>query len=103
MGPGKLGPGKVTLLELIEEKGSIRAAAAAMDMSYRRAWLLIRELETIFGAPVLDRATGGRHGGGAKPNALGKAIMTRYRAMERDAAVALGKNLKALEKLAGRN
>ncbi len=98
----KIGPGKVALLEFIAEKGSIRAAAPCMDMSYRQAWLLIKNLEEIFGAPVLDRATGGKSGGGAAPNALGRAIMERYRRMERDTATALAKDLKALEKLANK-
>jgi molybdate transport system regulatory protein len=95
----KLGPGKVSLLEHIERAGSIRAAALAMGMSYRRAWMLIANLEEMFGAPVLTRVTGGRQGGGAKPNALGKAIAARYRAMEKTTATALAKDLKALEKL----
>lgn len=95
----KLGPGKVSLLEHIEREGSIRAAAVAMGMSYRRAWMLIANLEEIFGAPVLDRVTGGRQGGGATPNALGRAIVARYRAMEKATDQALAKDLKALEKL----
>ena len=36
-----LGPGKARLLEAVGETGSIAAAARAMDMSYRRAWLLV--------------------------------------------------------------
>ncbi|MGV8995757.1 MAG: winged helix-turn-helix domain-containing protein [Parvibaculaceae bacterium] len=98
-GDHKLGPGKVALLEHIEREGSIRAAAIAMGMSYRRAWLLIANMEEMFGAPVLNRVTGGRQGGGAKPNALGRAIATRYRAMEKATDKALAKDLKALEKL----
>ncbi|MFL5259674.1 MAG: winged helix-turn-helix domain-containing protein, partial [Hyphomicrobiales bacterium] len=39
----RIGPGKVKLLELIRATGSISAAARSMDMSYRRAWLLIEE------------------------------------------------------------
>lgn len=95
----KVGPGKVALMEFIEAKGSIRAAAAAMEMSYRQAWLLIQNLEATFGAPVLDRATGGRNGGGAKLNSLGRAIVKHYRAMERDAAKATAKDFKALQRL----
>jgi len=56
---GNLGPGKARLLELIEETGSIRAAAAKMRLSYRRAWLLLQDLEKIFGGAVLERRTGG--------------------------------------------
>jgi molybdate transport system regulatory protein len=56
---GNLGPGKARLLELIEETGSIRAAASKMKVSYRRAWLLLQDIERIFGGKVLERHTGG--------------------------------------------
>ncbi len=52
---GNMGPGKAQLLELIDEAGSIRAAARTMKVSYRRAWLLLQETEALFGAPVLER------------------------------------------------
>src|SRR5258705_12438592 len=65
-GSEAFGPGKVRLLELIEEQGSIRGAAAAMSMSYRHAWLLLQAVEDTFGAPVITTATGGARGGGAK-------------------------------------
>ena len=99
----KIGPGKVALLEEVEAKGSIRAAAAAMGMSYRQAWLLIHNLETTFGGPVLDKTTGGKRGGGAKLNKLGHAIVTHYRAMERDAAKATARDFRALQRLVKRD
>src|SRR5580700_6892282 len=79
------GPGKARLLELIEELGSIRSAAAAMQMSYRHAWLLLQSVEDTFGAPVLATATGGAKGGGAKLTELGKTVLARYRAIEAQA------------------
>ncbi|MBN9555134.1 MAG: LysR family transcriptional regulator, partial [Alphaproteobacteria bacterium] len=60
---GNMGPGKVRLLELIEETGSIRSAASKMKLSYRRAWLLLQDIEKIFGGAVLERRTGGKSGG----------------------------------------
>jgi len=53
-----LGPGMVELLEYISEKGSIRQSAAARDMSYRKAWLLLRSMHQTFGAPVVVTTTG---------------------------------------------
>ena len=73
-GSEAFGPGKVRLLELIDEHGSIRSAAAAMNMSYRHAWLLLQAVEDTFGAPVISTATGGAKGGGAKLTELGKTI-----------------------------
>lgn len=90
------GPGKARLLELIEEKGSIRAAAAAMGMSYRQAWLLVAAVESTFGAPVLNTVTGGARGGGATLTGLGHMILSRYRAIEARAARAAAKELSAL-------
>jgi molybdate transport system regulatory protein len=81
--PGlRLGPGKVRLLELVQETGSISAAAREMEMSYRRAWLLIEELNRIFGAPVVETAAGGAGGGGARITAQGRAVIREFRAVE---------------------
>jgi molybdate transport system regulatory protein len=81
----RLGPGKVRLLELIAETGSISAAARQMEMSYRRAWLLIDELNGIFGKPVVETATGGAGGGGARITPLGEAVVVAFREIESEA------------------
>ena len=99
-GAGAFGPGKARLLELIEEQGSIRGAAAAMNMSYRHAWLLLQAVEDMFGAPVIATATGGAKGGGAKLTDLGKLIVARYRAIESHAARATAGELNELVKAA---
>ena len=61
---GRIGPGKIALLEAIRETGSITAAAQSMQMSYRRAWLLVDELNKLLSEPVVTTATGGAMGGG---------------------------------------
>jgi molybdate transport system regulatory protein len=95
-----LGPGKARLLELIGELGSIRRAAAAMTMSYRQAWLLVKALEETFGGPVVTTARGGPRGGGAALTLLGRKLIARYRAVERKAADAVEADVGALAKLA---
>jgi molybdate transport system regulatory protein len=75
----------VRLLELIAETGSISEAARQMEMSYRRAWLLIDEVNGIFGKPVVETATGGAGGGGAKITPLGEAVVAAFRAIENEA------------------
>lgn len=92
-----LGPGKVRLLELIDEHGSIAAAARAMAMSYRRAWLLIEELNLCFREPVVAAHPGGRRGGGAMVTSFGRAVVDHYRAMEAEAQAALAPRLDALQ------
>jgi molybdate transport system regulatory protein len=99
-GSEAFGPGKVRLLELIDEQGSIRGAASAMSMSYRHAWLLLQAVEDTFGAPVISTATGGAKGGGAKLTELGKTVVARYRAIEAQAAQAAADELTELSKAA---
>src|SRR5580765_3017771 len=99
-GAEAFGPGKARLLELIDEQGSIRGAAAAMNMSYRHAWLLLQAVEDTFGAPVITTATGGAKGGGAKLTDLGKTVIARYRSIEAQAVNATSSDLTALTKAA---
>jgi len=92
-----LGPGKVRLLELIAETGSIRRAAAGMKMSYRQAWPLLKALGETFGEPLVATATGGRAGGGARLTGQGKEVVRRYRDLEKAAGKAAGPAIAALE------
>ncbi len=91
-----VGPGKIELLEHIEKTGSISAAGRAMDMSYRRAWLLVDELNRLFRERVATAGPGGRAGGGARLTPFGRDLVRRFRAMEAAAHAALGPHLKTL-------
>ncbi len=95
-----LGPGKMRLLELIDSEGSIRGAAAAMDMSYRRAWLLLQDIESVMGSPVTTAVTGGAHGGGTSLTDTGRAVVERYRAIEKIASASADAEMRALAQLA---
>ena len=97
-GVDKLGPGKITLLEALERTGSITAAGRAMDMSYRRAWVLIDTLNRVFKQPVVEASAGGSHGGGARLTPFGRELVALYRSMERAAETALKPQLTALGK-----
>ena len=86
LGPDhRVGPGKVQLLEMIAEHGSISAAGRALGMSYRRAWMLVEAMNTGFGRPVVETQAGGKAGGGAKLSAFGADVVAHYRAIERAA------------------
>lgn len=91
-----LGPGMADLLEGIAAQGSIRKAAAGMKMSYRKAWLLIRNMRDTFGGEIVATAVGGRAGGGAQLTGLGKALLTRYRRIEARAGRAAAADMAAL-------
>lgn len=97
-GDHPLGPGKAQLMELIRIHGSISAAGAAMGMSYRRAWLLVEELNTMFREPVVSKAQGGKQGGGATLTAFGEELLGRFRSMERRAEEAMADDLGWLER-----
>jgi molybdate transport system regulatory protein len=95
-GEDRIGPGKIELLEQIREHGSISAAGRAMDMSYKRAWDLVDEINRICGHAAVEPKAGGRNGGGAMLTPFGAALVARYRKIERDAARAVRKELLAL-------
>ena len=94
------GPGKARLLELLESTGSIRRAAAGMEMSYRQAWLLLRDIEAVMGAPVVEAMTGGAKGGGTRLNTLGRKVLAQYRAVEAKAVKAAEKELRGFVRIA---
>ena len=94
---GRIGPGKIDLLEQIASFGSISAAARAMEMSYKRAWDLVDEMNLLFGRPLVSAQTGGRHGGGARLTPFGMTVVTRFRAIERAALAAARPHLAELQ------
>jgi molybdate transport system regulatory protein len=80
-----IGPGKIRLLEAIRDTGSITRAGAALGMSYRRAWLLVDDMNSCFREPVVAAQVGGSHGGGATLTPFGMKLIDQYRAIEAEA------------------
>jgi molybdate transport system regulatory protein len=77
-----VGPGKIALLEHIGTTGSLSQAARRLKMSYRRAWLLLEDLNTSFQQPVTEMSVGGRGGGGAWLTPFGAELVSAYRNLE---------------------
>jgi molybdate transport system regulatory protein len=98
-----LGPGMAQLLERVVTHGSIRAAAASMDMSYRKAWLLIHEMQETFNGAIVSSAIGGAAGGGTQLTELGSTLLKTYRRVENRAARAAEADLAALDGLVRAN
>jgi len=94
-----IGPGKVALLEAIAETGSISAAARELKMSYRRAWVLVDEVNRALHAPAVATAAGGAHGGGTSLTPVGQELVKRYRAVENTARMAAAADIAALTRL----
>ena len=82
-----LGPGKADLLDAIGAHGSISAAGRALGMSYRRAWLLVDEMNRCFDPPVVETLRGGGLERGARVTETGVAVLAAYREMETEAAM----------------
>ncbi|MGD0418953.1 MAG: LysR family transcriptional regulator [Xanthobacteraceae bacterium] len=95
----RIGPGKIALLEAIRSTGSISAAARSIGMSYRRAWLLVEEINQTLREPAVKAETGGARGGGAVVTAVGERMVDLYRAIETQARTATGGEFRAMGKL----
>jgi len=92
-----LGPGKIRLLEAIRNTGSISQAGRALDMSYRRAWLLVDDMNRCFREAVVATQPGGAQGGGAALTPFGEELIENYRAIEAQATAATKNQLHTLE------
>ena|SRR3954470_2075613 len=94
-----LGPGRVDLLELIRETGSLRAAAKQMGISYMRAWQLVKYTNRCFMTPLVEVVRGGTTGGGASLTRAGQTAVALYRRMEADCQRSVKGSWKGLRKL----
>jgi len=91
-----MGPGKADLLDAIAQTGSISAAARSMDMSYRRAWMLVDLMNRSFREPLVRSAIGGTRGGGAQLTEAGMRVLAQFRLMEAAALAAAQAHLALL-------
>ena len=78
------GPGRARLLEALAERGSISAAAEELDMSYRRAWAMLKASERRLGSRLVERTRGGAGGGGARLTPVGQKVLETFRRLESD-------------------
>jgi molybdate transport system regulatory protein len=96
---GRIGPGKVALLEAIQSTGSISGAARSIGMSYRRAWLLVEDINRSLREPAVTAEIGGVHGGGAVVTPVGERVVELYRTIESQARAATGGEFRAIGRL----
>jgi molybdate transport system regulatory protein len=95
-----VGPGKIALLEHIAQTGSLSQAARDLNMSYRRAWLLLESLNGAFVERVAVTSKGGRGGGGASLTAFGHTLIRTYRAFEKETQRRAARHFKPILHLA---
>jgi molybdate transport system regulatory protein len=91
-----IGPGKIALLEQIERSGSLSEAARVLKMSYRRAWLLLEDLNRTLGQPVTTASVGGAGGGGARITPFGRQVAAAFREIESATTSAAAQKLEWL-------
>jgi molybdate transport system regulatory protein len=101
-GPDAFGPGKAELLRLIAATGSIMEAARQLDMSYNRAWTLVRSMNALFREPLVASARGGGTGGGAALTPAGERVLELYTRMEASCRAATRADWNALLRLVRR-
>ena len=79
------GPGSFELLHGIQEKGNLKAIAEGLNMSYRQAWGIIKQIEDTLGEPIIITHRGGKvGGGGAKLTQAGKKLLETYLKLQSD-------------------
>jgi molybdate transport system regulatory protein len=96
--PLSFGPGKAELLEKIAGTGSLQGAAAAMEMSYMKAWKMIKGLNTSFAEPLVVMQRGGKTQGGAELTKNGREVLALYQAAVKAAEKASAPMLKKMTK-----
>lgn len=97
-GRGVVGPGKITLLRAVRETGSISAAARSIDLSYKKAWELLDELNGMFRTPVVETRIGGSERGGAQVTPLGERLIEAYAEAAESANTANARVLQELSR-----
>jgi molybdate transport system regulatory protein len=94
-----LGPGRVQLLELIGETGSLRSAAARMGMAYMTAWKHVKTLNRRFRSPIVVAKRGGKTGGGAVLTEMGRKVVGLYHRMEEESHAAIQEGFREFQAL----
>lgn len=93
-GQAFIGSGRITLLELIHETGSISKAAKKMGMSYKKAWTLIKSMNSQAETILVKKVVGGKNGGGTLLTQRGHNIVRQFRELERKSEDFLTEEMK---------
>ncbi|RJX25742.1 MAG: LysR family transcriptional regulator [Dethiobacter sp.] len=83
------GDGPCDILKRIKRTGSLRMAAAEINMSYSQAWQLIKSLEKKLGFPLLIKKAGGESGGGSILTKEGEELTGRFEQFREEAGETL--------------
>ena len=84
-GGGVLWSGVVTVMEMIDQTGSLSKAAKQMGMSYNKAWRILQRAEKNWGQPLVETNIGGASGGGTQLTAEGRKLVATYMGFRQEA------------------
>lgn len=85
------GEGPCDILYQVDQLGSLRRAAERFNMSYSKAWAIIKKLEGTLGIKILQTQIGGSKGGGSTLTKKGRLLMEQYRSFQEEAEESLGR------------
>lgn len=85
------GEGPYKLLRKVEQLGSLNKAAQDMNMSYSKAWSIIKRAERELGVLLLESNKGGVGGGGSRLTSKAKRLLNKYDEFHHDAGKILNK------------
>ena len=91
------GPGRADLLERIEKFGSIAKAAKAMRMSYKKAWVMVEEMNALARKPLVVPQKGGQYGGGTKLTKTGNEVVSAFKKLNKKLAAIVKKETTLLK------
>lgn len=92
-----VGEGRIRLLKAIEKEGSLSKAAKSIDMSYRKAWILLDAINKSAKKEVVTKTVGGHQGGGTLVTPYGKKLIVAFETINRNCWTFLDQQLKAIE------
>lgn len=81
-GDGHIHDSTYKLIELIGQKGSLKAAAEALDISYRKAWGDLEQAEEVLGYQLIEKHRGGKDGGASALTPAAFKLLEAYRALQ---------------------
>jgi molybdate transport system regulatory protein len=73
-----LGNGRIQLLKAVNQTHSMSSAAKSLNMSYKKAWRMLNEINASAKEPVLDKKIGGKDGGGTHLTPYGEELILRF-------------------------
>jgi len=77
-----IGEGRAQILRQIQESGSINAAATQMNISFRKVWSMVKDMEDVLQQPLVEKTRGGLKGGATKLTPTAIELLEQYESIQ---------------------